>query len=349
MSAGLQIKYNMNISRKYILIAILLLFFLAIGLGVGYFWGFNTEQAVLNRKLNVIRPLRENNSGYSFIDPLLAYIIPSADQETGMISIKNKISDSINSDKKNNNLTDASVFFYDLNKGRWIGVNETEKYNPASMLKVVIMVVYLKESEQSASVLGSYLVYTKQIDDIAKQDPFNTLPELKVGESYKVSDLINKMIIDSDNGSETLLLNSISQMSLDSIYNALNMENPDVVDGFTISPRTYSLFLRILYSATYLNSVDSEKALNILSKTTFVDGLVAGVPKNTVVAHKFGEHIIQQDDQAQQIELHDCGIIYYPKNPYLLCVMTKGNNLDNLKNTIKSISSLVYQNYSSLK
>lgn len=175
------------------------------------------------------------------------------------------------------------------------------------------------------------------------------MPDLKIGSSYKTEDLINKMIINSDNGAEYVLLDNINQTSLDLIYNVLNIENPNGKNDFTISPRTYSLFLRILYSATYLNEQDSEKALGILSGTTFIDGLVAGVPKGVIVSHKFGEYIVQQNNQPQQIELHDCGIIYYPKNPYLLCVMTKGNNLDNLKNTIKNISSIVYQNYSSLE
>ncbi|MCX6722527.1 MAG: serine hydrolase [Candidatus Staskawiczbacteria bacterium] len=291
----------MNKKKLIILIIIVLI----IGIVAGYFWGFSNEKAVLTKKLNIIRPIRENNSEYKFVDPLLAYIIPSADQEANMVSLKNKISGYINANKNNNNLSDTSVFFYDLNRGRWIGVNETEKYSPASMLKVVIMVACLKDSEINSSVLNKYLVYTKNIDDFLKKDSFNTLSDLKIGSSYKTEDLINKMIIDSDNGAK-------------------------------------------LYSATYLNSQNSEKALDILSKVTFTDGLVAGVSKDTIVAHKFGEHIIQQNNQAQQIELHDCGIIYYPKNPYLLCVMTKGSNLDNLKNTIKSISSLVYQEYKNL-
>src|SRR5271157_3318558 len=101
-----------NIAK--VLIGIVLI---AVGVGAGYFWGFKNEQAVLNKKLNAIHPLRNSNAAYKFIDPLLAYIIPSADQEAGMVLLKNKINDFINSNKKNNNLSDASVFFYDLNRG----------------------------------------------------------------------------------------------------------------------------------------------------------------------------------------------------------------------------------------
>lgn len=330
-------------SKKFIIILILILIVLIIGVGIGYFWGISNEQAILNKKLSMIRPIRESNIEYKFIDPLLAYIIPSADQETGLSLLKSKINNLIDNNKKNNNLSDASVFFYDLNRGRWIGVNESEKYNPASIFKVVIMVSYFKESQKSPDILEKYLVYTKEIDDFIKQNPSNTPTELKIGSSYKTEDLINKMIIDSDNGAQCLLLKNIAQASLDYIYNVLDIKTLNEKNDFMISPRIYSLFFRILYSATYLNNIDSEKSLDILSKTTFNNGIVAGVDKSITVSHKFGEYI------GQQIELHDCGIVYYSSYPYFLCVMTRGNNLNNLENAIKNISSIVYQEYKNYK
>ena len=42
-------------------------------------------------------------------------------------------------------------------------------------------------------------------------------------------------------------------------------------------------------------------------------------------------------------QLHDCGIVYYPKHPYLLCVMTRGDSFEYLDDTIRDISHLVYQ------
>jgi beta-lactamase class A len=333
-----------RLSEILIFFAVLIIF--GLGVSFGYYFGFSYEQKVLNEKMASIKPIRDANSGYKLVDPLLAYIIPSSDQNKQMANLKNKISQSIDSSKKNNKLSDASVFFYDLNKGRWIGVNEKEEYNPASMLKVVIMVSYFKEAEKDSDILNNYLIYTSDIDNFIKQDRFNSLSNLVVGHSYKTDDLISKMIIDSDNGAEYLLLANIKQSSLDYIYNTLNIKNPNGKNDFTISPRTYSLFLRILYSSTYLNEDDSEKALEILSKTTFTDGLVSGVPSDTVVSHKYGEHIISQNNIIKEVELHDCGIVYYPKNPYLLCVMTKGIDLDGLKVTIKNISSLIYKDYS---
>ena len=312
--------------------------------------GIKYELDILNKKLSIIHPLREHDSSYKFIDPLLAYIIPSSDQDVPLSALKNKISDFINNEKNNNGLSDASVFFSDLDRGRWIGVNEKQKYNPASMLKVVIMVAYFKKNEKETDTFSKSLTYTKDVDNLIKKDPFNSESDLQIGKSYIVQDLINKMIMYSDNGTEILLLNNIEVSYLNSIYNVLNIDNPEKTNGdFVISPRAYSLFFRILYSATYLNHEDSEKALEILSKTTFNDGLIDDLPRDVVVSHKFGEHVYVDNNQIQSIELHDCGIVYYKEYPYFLCVMTKGNNLESLKNVIKSISSIVYQNYYSLK
>jgi len=335
-------------SKRYsiivIVVGILLVF------GIGYFVGFYVQQDIFSKKISEIRPLRYNDSKYSFIDPLLLYIVPSADQQWGLGEMKNQVLQVINSEEKNGDLSDASVIFQDLNLGRWIGVNQNDQYNPASMLKVIIMVSYFKEAEQNPSILSENLLYTSSIDATVNQDAFNDHSALVVNQKYSVQDLIEKMIIDSDNGAASLLLAHISATSLNSVYNALDIPSPDDTTGtFTISPRYYSFFFRILYSATYLTDVYSEKALGILSQATFKDGLVAGVPQHIPVAHKYGEYIVHQNDQVNQIELHDCGIVYYPKNPYLLCVMTRGSNLDTLKNTIKNISWAVYQSYSALK
>jgi beta-lactamase class A len=68
--------------------------------------------------------------------------------------------------------------------------------------------------------------------------------------------------------------------------------------------------------------------------------LVAGVPGNIEVAHKFGERTFQ--GAVNERQLHDCGIIYAAEKTYMLCVMTRGNDFNALSNVIKEISAEVY-------
>lgn len=317
-----------------------------IGAATGYFFGFTKEHNTLVKSLDVIHPIRESNASYKFIAPLLAYVIPDSQQEKDFLDLKNNIFNLIEDEKKEKSIFNASVFLSDLNRGRWIGVRENEKYAPASMLKVVIMVAYFKEFEKNNNILKEQLVYEASLDQLLKRDVFNSTSSLEVGKAYAIEELIDKMIIESDNGAEILLLNSTNPSVLQDIYKNLGINSPESFAGdFTISPREYSLFFRVLYSATYLRKGMSEKALEILSKTTFNDGIVAGLPESITVSHKFGERISGSVGQVEKIELHDCGIIYSKENPYFLCVMTEGEDEKALKKVIKDISALVYNHY----
>lgn len=334
---------------KKIYLVLVVLSSLGLGAMTGYWAGINHGKGMLASALDIIRPIRENDPSYKFINPLLAYIIPSAESQDQFKVLKNSMLRLIDSEKKSGNVTDVSVFLSNLDEGRWIGVNEDQKYTPASMLKVVIMVAYFREKEKEPDILSKTLTYSGDLDQLLRSDIFNAQSQLTVGQSYSVERLINTMIIDSDNGAELLLLGNVKDSYLNGIYNVLGIENPENSSHFTISPRTYSLFFRMLYSATYLRKGNSEKVLDILSQTTFKDGLVVGVPASTTVAHKFGEYVDSQNNKIKSIELHDCGIIYRQGNPYFLCIMTKGNDLDRLKFMVKNISSLVYDNYSNTK
>jgi beta-lactamase class A len=85
----------------------------------------------------------------------------------------------------------------------------------------------------------------------------------------------------------------------------------------------------------------SNKALEILSTVEFRDGLRAKLPPEIKIAHKFGER-----GTRDGFQLHDCGIVYYPERPYLLCVMTRGQDMDSLKEVIQDISFMVYSEVS---
>ncbi len=58
------------------------------------------------------------------------------------------------------------------------------------------------------------------------------------------------------------------------------------------------------------------------------------------VAHKFGTRVADGPGGRQ---LHDCGIVYAPKTPYILCVMSRGNSSQNLSHFIAQVSKRVYE------
>jgi hypothetical protein len=93
----------------------------------------------------------------------------------------------------------------------------------------------------------------------------------------------------------------------------------------------------------------SEKGLELLSKIDFEDGIRKVIPVSTPVADKFGEYYLIENGVAKEHQLHDCGIVYHPKHPYIICIMTKGDSLDSLKKVLQDISKIVYINVDAMK
>lgn len=301
--------------------------------------------------METAKAVRAKDNEYQYINPLLFYNIPSEPAAFG--NLLPQIQKTIDSFKASDKNANASIYLKNMNSGEWAGINTAEKYNPASLLKVVVMIAYFKEAETQPSILNRYLTYTTTIQKSFSDLPYDQATDLVLGQSYSTNDLISRMIISSDNGATYTLLNSINVNDLNEVYSALGIDNPADQDRstYSISPGQYSYFFRILYNATYLDRDTSEKAMALLAKSNFTDGLSAGVPNNVQIAQKFGEFVsANSDNLVKYVELHDCGIIYYPNDdPYMLCVMTRGSNIDELKTLIKNISAEVYTGWEKRK
>jgi len=330
-------------SRGKIIGSSIAIFVVAFAIGYGasmFFATVRTKQLIEN-----IKPIRENNFDYQFIFPLLRYDFGNARNYLEDKTLENKLAAYVANEYENQKAQSISVYFSSLSGNSWAGVNADAEYHPGSMMKVLIMIAYYRESQLDPAILDQNFVYTKTVADQANAIDFDLPSNMVVGRSYGVKDLIANMIENSDNGAETLLLDNSNQKILNDIYHDLNIEVPTEVPDFTISPRNYSTFLKILYNATYLSDADSEEVLSLLSKTTFTSALAAGVPSNIVVSHKYGERVdTNATGTVTATELHDCGIVY-AENPYQICVMTKGYpdaSEADLASIIKDISSIVY-------
>ena len=167
---------------------------------------------------------------------------------------------------------------------------------------------------------------------------------MELDKPYTIDELIFRMAAYSDNRAYNLLFEYLTMLSPDDdlileTYNELGMVAPgDDLKLATLSTKTYSSIFRLLYNASYLSKEVSEKALEYLARADYEGGLRKGVPKNIPIAHKFSER--KQGDITQ---LHDCGIVYYPGNPYLLCVFTKGDDFNELSDAIVTVAKMVYE------
>jgi len=292
---------------------------------------------------------QENNSGsvrkqglYKFINPLLECDIQDKRLNNLYIPFEEKLKQSINNlnEKKYQN-KEFAVYFRDLNNGPWLGINSSAAFTPASLMKVPLLITYYKQAESDPTILQKKIVLQESDADFSQN--IVTGENLTIGEEYTVEELINFMIINSDNAAMFNLLNNIDQEKLDKVYLDLGITVPNfrTPEDF-MSVKEYASFFRILYNAAYLNEYYSEKSLSLLSRTKFLKGLVAGVPFGTKVSHKFGERKNNDLSTANE-QLHECGIVYFPQHPYLLCVMTRGDDFEQMSKFIADVSGLVYQ------
>ncbi|MCD6060175.1 MAG: hypothetical protein K0S16_486 [Moraxellaceae bacterium] len=257
-------------------------------------------------------------------------------------TLKKSLTEYFEQKKQEGVLIDAGMYFRDLEDGPHFGVNEYANFAAGSLLKLPLVMQYLSLAEEDPALLKLRLKVPDQIGilyDVVYLPPERLVP----GESHSVEELMRRTVQYSDNmaymmlrqylidryGNESFLWESYRQLGL----------VPDVADRtYVISVARYSSLFKLLYSAAYLNAEKSEKLVQIMLGTTFSDGLERGVPPEVRVAHKHGER--ERDGIAQ---LNDCGIIYFPDNPYILCVMTRGTNNDALEKVIGDVSRMVYE------
>lgn len=285
--------------------------------------------------------------GYDLINPLL--LCQTTDREVAENkALERKLADVVDAKTSDGTFTAASVYVRGIPGGQWAEVNSDERYYPASMEKVPVMMAYLSLAESDPGILSKRMTYPGGADadvqqEVPVQDP------LVAGASYSALELIEHMILHSDNNATRLLFGSLDQAVFRGAFSELHVPflGPGEAPADFMTARDYSLFLRVLYNATYLGRTLSEKALQLLVQSDFKDGIVAGVPQGTRVAHKFGlVSVIPDGKNVSLRELHDCGLVYAGENPYVLCVMTKGtSSLERMKAGIADISRAAYEDY----
>ncbi len=298
--------------------------------------------------------LRQSSINYKFISPLLACDVGSEEAFPEFAPLKKKLAALTTQRVSAGDVQHISIYLRSLVSARWFEINGDDTYAPASLLKIFVMMAYYKEANETDNpgLLQKQIPFEGSStfgDNTANDSVGGTIVHLTNGRLYTVDQIIDQMIIYSDNDAYATLLDSFDPhtlKALQAISNDLNISLPITHAENSLnfmSVEDYAMVFRVLFGSTYLSERYSEKALALLSRAKYTTGIVAGVPSNLVVAHKYGILAVPEVSLATPDELHDCGIIYYPGHPYLLCVMTKGTNLIAQQTVIKDVSASSYQ------
>jgi beta-lactamase class A len=212
----------------------------------------------------------KNRKGLELISPLL--YSKAVNEAKGLGTLKSGVANIIEEGKRADLLTQASVYLVSLTDGSWMSINPDEEYHPGSLIKVPMLMTYLKQAATTPALLDIKIRYDKEM--IIPTQTY-TSQKLKLGEVYTVKDLLRYMISYSDNNATQVLNQNANVQLFKETFTDLNLPEPDVKDrNFTMNARRYSEFLMVLYNATYLSQKASQYSLELLSESAFKDGMV---------------------------------------------------------------------------
>lgn len=305
-----------------------------------FFLGILFEKNIVERDVAFLNEEdRYSEKDLPFVNPLLECENFEARE---LASFKSDVEGLIEKYQEKNYINESSVYFRDLNDGLWFGINERELFAPASLLKLPFAITLLKNAEKDLAILNEEIYID---DSFGSSSIQNIKPEkiVQVGESPTVKSLLESMMEYSDNVAQDALGKRFGFG--ENVFLDLGIELPDESEGNAtdfMMIKDYARFFRVLYNGSYLSEENSNYLLSLLAKSKFKDGLVRELPPQVTVAHKFGERM-----SGVQRQLHDCGIIYLEPNPYILCVMSRGEDFAKLSEYIGAVSKLVYDKVSS--
>lgn len=325
-------KKNLMILAKYLVPGMLSVFLL--GMCCGWLLKRNDDLHTDGKILRL--------DGYTFVRPLLACNDSGTNLSLFSQGIKNHLETLIQK-RKNLHAVDAvSVFYKNYENNESFIINPEEKFFPASLNKIPILITALKMAEEDPQWFSKTLKLELTADANENLE-IKPKEKLILGNEYAIEEVLEKLVKFSDNNAFYLLTQNLDVGVYEKIHEDLKIPFSRATnDKNYVSVDEFSYFLRVLYNGTYLDRESSEKALKLLSEVDYNNGLVAGVSDSVPVAHKFGLLTDIQTSVTQR-QLHDCGIIYAPQSPYLLCVMTKSSaELSMIEETLRDISQVVY-------
>jgi beta-lactamase class A len=289
---------------------------------------YNTKILIQNTQLRK-EVFNENNNQFELLSPNIAWLGVNdflEKQKTFTISYQD-LKPAIEQTLTDNANGYYGFYFEDLVTGAWLGINEREEFVPVSLLKVPLMIAVLKEVEQGGLSLNDEIEILPSDVDMAWGDLAD-----KLGQKFTIKVLLEHMIQDSDNTAFRVLYRILPPQRIGETLLAVGLPSDTTR---AITPKLYSNMLRSLYLSSYLRRPLSEIALNIMLYTKYNSQIPAGVPSNVPVAHKIGFYF-------QEGYYHDCGIVYVPKKPYILCVMSVNTTQIEANRVISTVSKIVY-------
>lgn len=229
---------------------------------------------------------------------------------------------------------EVAVAFESLDgRAAWF-LRADEPFHAASTMKVPVMIELYRQAHEGKLRLGDTLVIRNEFHSLADGSPYALDPaddseaELyrAVGSTRTLAELGDLMITVSSNLATNLLIERLGVDNIQRGVHVLGADGMRVLRGVedskafqqglnnTTTARGLERLMEAIARGLAVDSASSETMRATLERQTFNDGIPAGLPAGTAVAHKTGE--------ITRIQ-HDAAIVYAPR-PFVLVILTRG-------------------------
>ncbi len=222
----------------------------------------------------------------------------------------------------------------DAKPGEEILINVDERFHAASTMKVPVMIELFRQIEAGERKLDDTVLVTNQFTSIHDGTPYTlSATEDSDGEIYKAMGtplsyrvLVEAAITVSSNLATNILIEHLGAKNVQATVDKLNASGMQVLRGVedqkafdagknnTTTARGLLTLFEAIGKGQAVSPSSSARMVDILKRQKFGEGIPAGLPPGTPVAHKTGS--------ITRIR-HDAGIVY-SNRPYVLVVLVRG-------------------------
>jgi beta-lactamase class A len=252
---------------------------------------------------------------------------------------------------------DVAIAFLTLDSKSEFFYHADDSFHAASTMKIPVMLELYRQAGAGKLHLTDTLLIHLEFNSIVDGSPYKLDPaddsELDlynaVGQTRTLSQLCELMITMSSNLATNLLIEKLGVGNIRSTVHSLNADGMNVLRGVqdqkafdkglnnTTTARALQILLTSIANDKAVDASPSHQMLEILERQHFNEGIPAGLPPGTRVAHKTGE--------ITKIH-HDAAIVFTPR-PFVLVILTRG--LAGQKDSSALIADLTRLLYQSLE
>ncbi len=232
----------------------------------------------------------------------------------------------------------VSLCFTDILTGESFGLDDTIACNPASVIKIPVMVEAYIQANQGRFSFSDRLKL-KESDKVLGAGP---MYGQKSGRSFSIQYLVENMIHYSDNTATKMLIDFLGKEHINADMRALGLTQTIIgtsnllkANGLNFSStKDMSILLSKLSKGDIVSTDACTEMVTLMSKQKYRWGIPHSVPKEIVVANKTGT--------LNGIK-HDCGIVFSKKSPYVISIFTSNfKSVATAKQSISKISEIVF-------